>query len=115
MKEKLKEIANKAKIIAIAVCGWDEKDLDSIEIDLDGNISVHFSHYHYGDTDYEIVNLTEEDMEVDIDTIEKYKKISEEKLKKQQDEKIKEEQRKKEAIEKTDRAHYERLKEKFKD
>lgn len=107
MKEKLKEIANRAKTIAIAVCGWDEKHFDRVEIDLDGDISVYFSHYYRGDTDYESVYLTEEDMNNNIETtVLKYKKILEEKLKKEQKEKAKEEIKRKEDKEKQQRIIY---------
>ena len=109
--EELSRIAKRAKEVGIAIYGsLGDKDFDYVSIDEDGYIYVHFSHYHYGDIDYESIFLSEEDMESPIEeTVAKYKKIEQDKVEKEAKEKLEKEI----AREKSDRETYERLKAKF--
>src|SRR5690348_15502887 len=114
MREQLKEIAFKAKEISVAISGWDEKDLDHIAIDLDGDISVQFSHYCCGDTDYHTEYLSEEDFSAPLEeTVAKYKKIKEEQFLKAQREKKEREEKENKAARQREYKNYLKLKEKF--
>lgn len=112
--EELATIAKRAKEVGIAICGWSESDFDSVQIDTDGSISVHFSHYRCGNTDYESVYLSEEDMELPIEeTVAKYKKKAQDEADKKAKEKLENERKDKIAKEKAERTTYEKLKAKF--
>lgn len=113
-KEELAIISKRAKEVAIAICGWNESHFDSVQIDIDGGISVHFSRSFHGSPDYESVYLNEEDMELPIEqTVAKYKKIEQDFLDKQAKEEEEIKHKNKIAREKAERTTYEKLKVKF--
>lgn len=112
--EELATIAKKAKEVGIAICGWSEKDFDHVQIGTDGSVSVHFSYYESGGTDYESVYLSEEDMDLPIEeTVAKYKKKAQDEADKQETERIERERKEKIAREKLERDTYKKLKDKF--
>lgn len=113
-KEELAIISKRAKQVAIALCGWNEDDFDNVRISIDGDISVHFSRSLYGSPDYEIVYLSEEDMDLPIkQTLAKYKKIKQDLAKKRAKEEKEIEHKNKISREKAERTTYEKLKVKF--
>lgn len=113
--EELKAVAIRAKEVGIAIYGADgDKDFDNVQIDEDGNLSVHFSHYCYGDTSYETIYLTERDMTDPIEeTLAKYKKKAQDEADRKAKEKLENERKQKLAQEKAERTLYEKLKAKF--
>lgn len=113
--EEIKALAIKAKEVGIAIYGTNgNKDFDSVQIDEEGAISVHFSHYYHGETEYKMIYLTPDDITNPIEeTIAKYKKKEQEeadrRLKEEQENKRKQEIQK----EKQERELYEKLRAKF--
>jgi hypothetical protein len=65
-REDLKSIHDRAKalgVIAIGIDnpGWGESEFNSVQIWDDGEIAVVFCHYRNGDTDTNVVMLTDDD------------------------------------------------------
>lgn len=117
MKQReLKEIYDKAFELAIAICGWKVINQSaSIYIEDDGHIIVELSRDgHCGETDYEWIELTEEEMNTPIaETVAKRNKIKEIEYQKRQEEMAEQQRKQKEENDKLDYATYIRLKKKF--
>ena len=113
--EELAEIAKKAKELGIAISGWSERDFDGVRINENGSISVHFSRHYSGyDTDYDIIDLEEEDMVLPFEkTIIKYQKIAQDKAESDMKAKLEKEISDNIAKEKRERDTYEKLRMKF--
>lgn len=114
-QEQLKEIAMRAKQVGIAIYGPDgSKDFDSVKIELDGKISVNFSHYCCGDTNNEAIDLDEEDLINPIEqTVDKYINIEKARVEKRRLEEQERQRKLAEAKEASELETYNRLKSKF--
>lgn len=114
-KEYLAEVFKRAKEVAIAICGWDERNLRSVQIDDDGSISVYFLiSYNGGDFDDHTEYLSDADFNDPIEeTVARYKKERQDEADKKLQEKLNEEKKEKIAKDKAERTTYERLKAKF--
>lgn len=113
--EDLKKVAIRAKEVGIAIYGsTGNQDFDNIQIDQDGNISVHFSYGYGGNIDYDTVYLTDDDMTNPIEvTVAKYKKIAQDGADKKAQEAIENELELKLEKEKEELETYKKLKAKF--
>lgn len=92
--------------------------MDNISITETGDIEVKYSYYSHGDTNYDTVYLTFEDILQPADeVVKKYKQIELDKLQKEKEEreirKKEEDERKRIADQEAEKALYERLKKKF--
>lgn len=113
---ELKEIYDRALELALAICGWKVLNMrETVYIEDDGHIIVELSRDgHCGETDYEWIELTEEEMNAPIDeTVAKRNEIKEIEYQKRQELNAEIERTQREENDKHDYATYLQLKKKF--
>ncbi len=119
-KNDIINLYNKAKEIGIALCEWSnpERFFRSIQIDEHGDFEVHFEEYRCGDTDYDSVYITLEELMSDSTLVISNRKqmrieeVNKIKLEKIENDRIAQEQKEKDKLEK-DKKEFERLKKIF--
>lgn len=113
-KEDIKELAEKAKHIAITKSPYAERDFMHVEIYTDGTVGVVFSVGRYGSYEEETYEVSLEDLDkCTADLMAESVLEAERRKKKEEEARIEREKEEKEWKLATERAEYKRLKAKF--